>query len=103
MTDKGPQKEDAVNTPFLWADVSTPHKGMAIFVAPGHPGFPIPWLIRNSYAGILNPSWPGLKSATVEAGKSVTLRYRLYIHRGDAAVARVAETYATYAALTPPR
>jgi hypothetical protein len=97
-TDKGPRKEDAVNTPFLWADLSTAERGIAIFVSPSHPGHPIPWLIRNSYAGILNPSWPGLKSATVEAGKAVTLRYRLYIHRGDAAAARVAETYAAYAA-----
>lgn len=102
-TDKGPQKEDAVNTPFLWADLSTAERGIAIFVSPGHPDAPIPWLVRNSYAGILNPSWPGLKSATVEAGTSVTLRYRLYIHRGDASAARVAETYAAYSSPTPPR
>ena len=102
-TDRGPQKEDAVNTPFLWADLSTAERGVAIFVSPSHPGHPIPWLIRNSYAGILNPSWPGLNSATIEAGKSVTLRYRLYIHRGDVAAARVAETYAAYSSLTPPR
>ena len=102
-TDKGPRNEDAVNTPFLWADLSTAERGIAIFVSTGHPDSPIPWLTRNSYAGILNPSWPGLKSATVETGKSVTLRYRLYLHRGDAAAARVAETYAAYAALQPPR
>ncbi len=97
-TNKGPQKEDAVNTPFSWADLSIAKSGIAVFVPPDHPGSPIPWLVRNSYAGILNPSWPGLKSAMVEAGKSVTLRYRLYIHRGDAAAARVAEQYAAYAA-----
>jgi hypothetical protein len=117
-TDKGPQKEDAVNTTFRWADLSTAKGGIAVFVSLDHPGFPIPWLIRNSYAGILNPSWPGLKSATVEAGKSVTLRYRLYVHRGDAAAALVREYYsrtrtaemipgqssgAPAAAVTPPR
>jgi hypothetical protein len=95
-TDKGPQKEDAVNTPYLWADVSSPERGLAIFVAPDHPGFPIPWLIRNGYAGILNPSWPGLSSEMVDAGKSVTLRYRLYVHRGDATTARVADRYIDY-------
>jgi hypothetical protein len=100
-TDKGPQNEDAVNTPYLWADVSTPEHGVAIFVAPGHPGHPIPWLIRNSYAGILNPSWPGLKSATIEVGRPVILRYRLYIHRGDVAAGRVAEQYAAYVRLVP--
>ena len=96
MTDKGPQREDAVNTAFKWADVSLPKGGITVFVPPDHPGYPIPWLVRNSYAGILNPSWPGLKSAVVEEGQSVTLRYRIYIHCGDAAAARVAENYAAY-------
>jgi len=82
-TDKGTLDKDITDAPFRWADLSSGGAGMAIFVSPDHPGYPLPWLIRNSYAGVLNPSWPGLKSAVIPAGEAVTLRYRLYIHRGD--------------------
>jgi len=63
--DKGELKEDIVNAQFLWADISTDELGVAIFAAPGHPGAPVRWLIRNSYAGVINPSWPGLKRVTL--------------------------------------
>ncbi len=33
-TDKGPLEEDAVNTPFRWADISTAELGVAVFVRP---------------------------------------------------------------------
>jgi len=95
-TDQGVQKEDAVNTSFRWADLSTQELGVAIFVSPDHPGFPIAWLIRNSYGGVLNPSWPGLKPAFLQPEKPVVLRYRLYIHRGDAVTGRVGEAYRRY-------
>ena len=95
-TDQGVQKEDAVNRSFRWADLSTSDLGIAIFVSSDHPGFPVAWLIRNSYAGVLNPSWPGLKGAVLEPGKPVVLRYRLYIHRGDAATGSVREAYRRY-------
>jgi hypothetical protein len=95
-TDQGIQKEDAVNTSFRWADLSTRDLGLAIFVSSDHPGFPVAWLIRNSYAGVLNPSWPGLKPAVLQPEKPVVLRYRLYVHRGDAAVGGVREAYQRY-------
>jgi hypothetical protein len=95
-TDQGIQKEDAVNTSFRWADLSTRDLGVAVFVSSDHPGFPVAWLIRNSYAGVLNPSWPGLKPAVLQPGKPVVLRYRLYIHRGDAAAGGVREAYRRY-------
>jgi len=95
-TDKGPLKEDATNTVFRWADISTADVGIAVFVHPGHPDFPIPWLARASYAGVLNPSWPGLRRAVLEPGASVALRYRLYIHRGDFVSGRVREAYQAY-------
>ncbi|MDH4198636.1 MAG: PmoA family protein, partial [Candidatus Aminicenantes bacterium] len=97
-TDKGPLKEDATNTNFRWADLSTADLGVTIFVHPGHPGFPIPWLVRNSYAGVLNPSWPGLPRAVINPGTPVALRYRLYIHRGDVTSGRVGEAYQAYVA-----
>lgn len=98
-TDEGPLPADFTGRPFRWADLSTPADGgVAIFVSPGHPGFPLPWLIRNSYAGILNPCWPALTGATLAADVPVILRYRIYVHRGDAVSGRVAEAYAAYLA-----
>lgn len=97
-TDKGPLDEDSVNVPFLWGDMSTSDVGVAVFVSPGHPGFPITWLIRNSYSGVLNASWPGLTPIVLEADETVTLNYRIYIHQGDAASGKVAEAYKFYIA-----
>ena len=81
-TDKGIQEKDATNTPFLWADLSTEGYGVKITVDQNHPGYPIPWLIRRGYAGILNPSWPGLNPVTLESGSPVTLSYTILIHKG---------------------
>ena len=96
-TDKGPLGGDVVNRPFLWADISTGEMGIAVFTAPGHPGAPLHWLIRNSYAGVINPSWPGLEPVTLRPGQPVELGYRIYVHRGDAAAGKVAEQYRPYA------
>ena len=97
-TDEGLLKEDSTGRSFRWADLSTPDLGIAIFVSPGHPGSPVDWLVRNSYAGVLNPSWPGLAGTTLATDVPVTLRYRVYVHRGDAAAGRVAEAYAAFSA-----
>jgi hypothetical protein len=100
-TDAGPLTEDSTGREFRWADLSAgdPRGGIAIFVSPDHPGFPLPWLVRNSYAGILNPCWPGLDGAVLPEGAPVPLRYRIYVHRGDAKAGRVGEAYAAYAAI----
>jgi len=95
-TDQGLLKKDSTNVPFRWADMSTEQLGVAIFVSPRHPAFPTTWLIRNSYAGVLNASWPGLESVVLQPGKPVTLRYRLYVHRGDAKAGRVHQAYEQY-------
>ncbi len=95
-TDRGPLKEDSTNVPFRWADLSTEQLGVSIFVSPDHPGFPTTWLIRNSYAGFLNASWPGLRTIVLQPEKPVTLSYRLYIHRGDVTAGRVRQAYEQY-------
>lgn len=95
-TDEGTLKEDAVHTPFRWVDLSTAELGIAIFVSPDHPGFPTKWMVRNSYAGIINASWPGLSSVVLQPGEPVTLRYRIYVHRGDVATGGVKAAYARY-------
>ncbi len=95
-TDLGPLLEDSVDQRFRWADVSTKDLGVAVFVSPDHPDFPTTWLVRNSYAGVINPSWPGLKGATLMPDKPVALKYRIYLHRGDVTAGKVKEAYQTY-------
>ena len=95
-TDEGPLEADSTGKTFRWADLSTAQQGIAIFVSPDHPGYPVAWLIRNSYAGVLNPSWPGLPGTTLAADVPVILRYRVYIHRGDCASGRVKEAFEAY-------
>jgi hypothetical protein len=95
-TDEGPLEEDAVHTPFRWVDLSTKDLGVSIFVSPDHPGFPTKWMVRNSYAGIINVSWPGLEPVVLQPDKPVVLRYRIYIHRGDVATGGVKAAYAAF-------
>jgi hypothetical protein len=95
-TDKGREQRDVVNQSRRWVDLSTTASGVAIFVPPDHPGFPPPWLARNSYAGFLNPEWPGLPAVTLRPGDPVTLRYRIFVHCGNAQSAQVAQAYKKY-------
>ena len=95
-TDQGFEDKDSNNKKFRWVDMSIKEAGVAIFVSPDHPDFPSTWCIRNSYAGFCNVSWPGLKPFVLQPGLPVTLRYRLYIHRGTAATGRISEAYERY-------
>lgn len=97
-TDQGPLEKDSTNVTFRWADLSSRELGVAIFVSPDHIGFPTAWLIRNSYAGFLNVSWPGLEAYTLQPGQRIALRYRLYIHRGNADAGHVRKAYIQYLA-----
>ena len=97
-TETGVLKEDSTGRRFRWADISTPDTGIAIFVSPEHPGFPTTWLIRNSYAGILNPCWPGLEPVVLSPDRPVRVGYRIYVHRGNADTGRVREAYRKYRA-----
>lgn len=96
-TNRGPLKKDSLKEPYPWADLSTKDHGIAIFVHPDHPDYPPTWLIRNTYAGILNVAWPGLEPFVLQPGKPVTLKYRLVIHRGDAEQAKLDELYRKWA------
>ena len=81
---------------------------MAIFTPPDHPPHPegsrkrkgalVPprWLLRTSYAGLMNVSWPGPRPVKLEPGKPLTLRSRLYVHEGNAELGQVAKAYARY-------
>lgn len=100
-TNQGPLPADSTNVPFEWASMASADQGLTIFVHPDHPDFPPSWLIRNSYAGILNVSWPGLEPATLAPGQSVTLRYRLLIHPAGLARDALEKAYRDYRSSAP--
>ncbi len=80
----GPRSRDA-------AGPARPGQGLRRLPG-GAPG----WTVR--YYGFLGVAWPGLEKVTLAlGGKPLHLRYRVYVHRGDAAEGRVAEAYAAYA------
>jgi len=101
-TPAGKQAKDSDHLKFPWADLSARFagrkepSGAAIFVHPQNPGAPNEWTLRNY--GFLGPCWPGMEKYTLEPGKPVTLKYRLWIHRGDAAQGKVAEACKDYLA-----
>jgi hypothetical protein len=97
LTDAGSLKGDAVRKRFRWADLATDERGLAVLAHPANPNSPPPWLLRNSYGGILNPEWPGLDLVTLEAGDPVTLRYRLVVHRGKMDATQLNELFKQWA------
>ena len=98
----GPHPKDSDKKPFKWADLSARFagrakmSGIAVLAHPDHPGFPPPWTLR--YYGDLNAAWPGLQPFTLEKGKPLRLKYRLWIHRGDAKAGGVAKAWRAYLA-----
>lgn len=93
-----------------WCDYYGPVNGkivgLAIFDHPKNPRHPTWWHVRDYGLFAANPfgqhDFEKLadKSAgnlTVPAGKSITFRYRLYLHLGDDQQAKVAEKYQQYA------
>lgn len=101
-TDTGPRDKDIVDEPHKWVDLSTGKYGLTIFAAPDHPDFPPSWMARNSYAGFMNASWPGLDTKVLNPGEPVTLRYRLYVHRGAAQPATIQDAYEKYTGMEKP-
>lgn len=99
-TDAGPHSNDSDKLHFKWADLSSriagrPRiSGIAVLVHPEHPDFPPPWTLR--YYGDLNAAWPGVEPVTLKPGKAVRLKYRLWIHRGDANDGRVDQAWNLY-------
>jgi hypothetical protein len=66
--------------------------GVAIFQHPDNPGFPArSWTLR--YYGFLGAAWPGERSHTIAPGEALDLRYRLFVYRGSADEAGVAERF----------
>jgi hypothetical protein len=79
--------------------------GIAIFDHPQNPRHPTWWHVRDYGLFAANPfgqhDFESLPNKTagnliVPAGKSVTFRYRIYLHEGDDQQAKVAEKYQQY-------
>jgi hypothetical protein len=99
---------NAVEPPSPWADHvrrSGPEKafaGVAIFQHPANPGYPARnWTLRPY--GLHAAAWPGEGSHRIAAGESLVLRYRLFVHRGTAEEAAVAERFSEYATSSSQR
>ena len=91
----GKLDEDMLRMESPWADCSYAKKrggdelsGVAIFQHPGNPGYPHPGWITRAY-GFLGCSWPHTEPHALDPGDAVTLKYRLYVHRGDAEAGKV--------------
>ena len=91
-----------------WCDYYGPVNGkivgVAIFDHPQNPRHPTWWHVRDYGLFAANPFGvhdfekkpAGTGNLNVSAGKSVTFRYRFYIHRGDEKEGRVAQYYQEY-------
>ncbi len=96
----GPTKKDLAITKLKWVDFTSPFKGApgesgaAIFIHPSHPGYPPTWLTRHY--GILCVGWPGVKPDTLQPGKPVRCRYRVWVHRGRIETADLKRAYEEY-------
>jgi hypothetical protein len=98
---EGRAAEDLLIAKLPWADLSGQFKGApaatgaALFVDPRHPGFPPEWMTRDY--GLLAVGWPGVNPETLSPGKTITCRYRLWIHRGTPDAAQIQKLYDEYA------
>ena len=92
-----------------WVDMSGPVDGkvlgIAVFDHPANLRHPTRWHARDYGLFAANPfcgremdkTLPaGAADHTIKAGETLTLKYRVFIHEGDAAAAKVAERYGEY-------
>ena len=90
--------------PLAWADQSglftlkQQMAGIAIFQHSDNPDFPAGWTLRHY--GFLGVAWPGIDQVTLEPGSPVHMRFRIWVHDGDAASANVSDAYQYF--LSPP-
>ncbi|MDH7482615.1 MAG: PmoA family protein [Armatimonadota bacterium] len=99
-TPKGQEKGDVDRVQFEWSDLSAKFgdaselSGVTIIDNPSNPVYPTAW--SNRYYGFLNPSFTGLGPVTIDSGKTITYRYRLWVHKGDALSGNAKEAFEAY-------
>lgn len=87
-----------------WGTIDGRTVGIAIFDHPSNPVHPTYWHVRDYGLFAANPFGihdfekkpAGAGNLNIPAGKSVTFKYRFYIHEGDEKQARVARRYQEY-------
>jgi hypothetical protein len=89
--------------PSMWADQSglfqeSRWSGVAIFQHRANAGYPAGWCLRHY--GFLGVSWPGLERYALGAGELLTLRFRIWIHRGDVRAGRVEDAFAVFSKMS---
>ncbi|MCL6518519.1 MAG: PmoA family protein [Armatimonadetes bacterium] len=99
-TPKGQEKGDVDRVQFEWSDLSakfgdvSEFSGVTIIDNQSNPVYPTAW--SNRYYGFLNPSFTGLGPVTIDSGKTITYRYRLWVHKGNALSGNAKEAYEAY-------
>jgi hypothetical protein len=108
----GVEDQDTWGKQAEWCDYSGAVRGklvgIAMFPHPKNPVHPTWWHMRDYGLFAANPFGvhdfekkpPGTGNLTIPAGKSVTFKYRFYLHEGDSKQAKVAERYKEYTAGT---
>jgi len=106
---EGQQDGDCWAKRAAWVDYYGPvgdeTVGIAILESPQNFRYPTYWHVRTYGLYAVNPfglrDFIGDKTGqgryTIAQGGSLTLRYRIYIHKGDTEQAKVAQGFATYA------
>jgi len=100
-TPQGTEAADSDLKPLPWADESgnfagsTLLSGAAIFQHSSNPRHPAGWCLRHY--GFIGVSWPGVEIIHLEPGKVLTLRFRVWVHDGDAKEGKVQEAYNLFA------
>jgi hypothetical protein len=98
--------------PSPWCHYTGPvgdiQEGIGVFDHPSNPRYPTNWHVRDY--GLFSANcfgyhdyFPGTArdgSLTLEVGETAVFRYRVYLHRGDAAAGKTDERWADFAA--PP-
>jgi hypothetical protein len=109
VNSEGVRDGDTWGKRAAWCDYYGPVDGKivgaAIFDHPQNPRHPTWWHVRDYGLFAANPFGqhdfeklpdPNAGNLVIPAGKSVTFRYRVYLHEGDEKQAKVAERYAEY-------
>lgn len=97
---EGVTKGDLAVKRLPWADFTAPFpggkgpSGLLVFIHPSHPDYPPTWLTRHY--GCLCVGWPGIEPKTLPPGKSVTCRYRLWLHRAQPTPQTLTKAYDQY-------
>jgi hypothetical protein len=109
VNSEGQTDKEAWGKRAAWVDYHGPVDGQTVGIAIlNHPDsfrFPTYWHVRTYGLFAANPfGWHHFKgsddydgSCTLAPGKTMTLRYRFLLHRGDEEMGKVAEGFAAYA------